>query len=256
MGAFFTAVLFQPFLNLLVFFYNLPLHDMGLAIILLTVLVRGALWPLTHKSLHTQRAMLEIQPKLNALKEQFKDDKEKQGKAMMDLYKNEKVSPFSSCLPLLLQLPIFIGLYKALNASLASKSLDLLYPFVHNPGKISTLAFGFLDLSKHAAGPTLPQTYWPALVITILAAVAQFFQAKMMQLRAPKPKLDGSKDEDMTAMMNKQMLYMMPAMTLFIGWNLPTGLTFYWLLTTVFMIIQQAVFMHGHKHRLQGVDKV
>jgi YidC/Oxa1 family membrane protein insertase len=244
MGAFFTAVLFQPFLNLLVAFYNLPLHDMGVAIILLTVLVRGALWPLTHKSLHTQRAMMELQPKLNAIKVEFKDDKEKQGKAMMDLYKNEKVSPMASCLPLLLQLPLFIGLYRALASGLASKSLNLLYPFVKNPGTISVMAFGFLDLSK------------PSIYLAVLAAVAQFFQAKMIQVQRPNPKLDGSKDEDMTAMMNKQMLYMMPAMTLFIGWKLPAGLTFYWLLTTLFMIIQQAVFMHGHKHRLQGVDKV
>ena len=244
MGAFFTAVLFQPFLNLLVVFYNFLFHDMGWAIILLTLLVRGVLWPLNHKALHTQRAMMELQPKLNALKTQYKDDKEKQGKAMMDLYKNEKVSPFSSCLPLLLQLPLFIGLYRALASGLASKSLNLLYPFVQNPGTISVMAFGFLNLSK------------PSIYVAILAAVAQFFQAKMIQVPRPKPKLDGSKDEDVTAMMNKQMLYLMPAMTLFIGWKLPAGLTLYWLFTTVFMIIQQAVFMHGHKHRLQGVDKI
>lgn len=244
MGSLFTTILFQPFLNLLVFLYNVLFSDMGLAIVLLTILVRAVLWPLNHKALHTQRAMMELQPKLKAIQEQYKGNKEEQGRAMMDLYKQEKVSPFSSCLPLLLQLPIFIALYQALTASLASKSLNLLYPFVHNPGTVSTVAFGFLDLAK------------ANIVLAVLAAVAQYFQAKMMQAPRPKPKLDGSKDEDMAAIMNKQMLYLMPAMTLFIGWKLPAGLTFYWLLTTVLMIGQQYVFMRGHKHRLQGVDKI
>lgn len=242
MGALFHTILVQPILNLLIALYDLLFKDMGLAIIALTVLVRGLLWPLTHKSLHSQRAMLEIQPKLNAIKEKIKD-KEAQAKAMMELYKEEKVSPFSSCLPLLIQLPLFLALYSALRSGLSSQNLTDLYAFVPNPGTISTLSLGFLDLAK------------PSIVIAILAAVAQYFQAKMMQTKKPEVKGEGSKDEDMAAMMNKQMLYMMPAMTLIIGWKLPAGLTIYWLLTNAFMVVQQSFFFKGrHAHRLAGVD--
>src|SRR6266511_2780501 len=99
MAQFFTIILFQPFLNLLIEFYNLLWNDLGLSILDVVLLTRGALWPLFHKQLHTQRSMLELQPKLDALKVQHKDNKEALAKAQMELYKNEKVSPFSSCLP-------------------------------------------------------------------------------------------------------------------------------------------------------------
>ena len=248
MAQFFTIILFQPFLNLLIGLYNILWNDLGLAILAVVLLTRGALWPLFHKQLHTQRAMLELQPKLDALKVQFKDNKEALARAQMELYKNEKVSPFSSCLPLLIQLPLLIALYRALSAGIASKSFDLLYPFVHNPGHLSTTAFGILDLAK------------ASIPLAVIAAAAQFVQAKMMQTKKPKPSGEAvagkeGKDEDMAAMMNKQMLIMMPLMTLFIGWKLPAGLTLYWCFTTLFMVAQQAIFMKGHKHRQQGVDK-
>ncbi len=245
MGALFHTILFQPFLNLLIGLYDLLFKDMGLAIVAMTIIVRGALWPLTHKSLHSQRAMLELQPKLDEVKRKHKDNKEEQAKAMMAVYASEKVSPFSSCLPLLIQLPLFIGLYQALRTGLASQSFDQLYSFVPNPGHVSTVAFGFLDLSK------------ASIIVAILAAAAQYFQAKMMMSRRPQPmpKDKGAQDEDMAAMMNKQMLYMMPAMTLLIGWKLPAGLTLYWLLTNGFMVLQQKIFFKQHKHRLAGVDQ-
>jgi YidC/Oxa1 family membrane protein insertase len=238
----YNELLFRPILNLLVALYDLLFNDAGLAIIALTFIVRALLWPLTHKSLHSQRAMLEIQPKLNELKRKHKDNKEEQAKAMMALYAEEKISPFSSCLPLLVQLPLFIALYQALTAGLKSEGLNLLYGFVPNPGHISTVAFGFLDLSA------------ASIPLAVMAAAGQYFQAKMMQTKRPEVKGEASKDEDMGAMMNKQMLYMMPVMTLFIGWKLPAGLTLYWLLTNLAMIIQQKFFMKDHKHREPGVD--
>jgi YidC/Oxa1 family membrane protein insertase len=194
------------------------------------VLVRGALWPLTHRSLQNQKAMMDLQPKLKALQLQYKDNKEEQAKATMALYAENKVSPLSSCLPLLIQLPLFIALYRVLSAGLKSEHLDQLYGFVPNPGSISTMAFfGLLDLSK------------ANIVMAILAAGATYLQARMMQRKDVKVHTEGSKDEDTMAMMNKQMLYMMPAMTLFIGWKLPAGLTLYWLLTNLAMVGQQKI---------------
>lgn len=229
MLALYQALLYQPILNLTVGLYDFLFHDFGLAIVALVVIVRGALWPLTHRSLQSQKAMMDLQPKIKAVQEKFKDDKEEQAKAMMALYAENKVSPFSSCLPLLVQLPLFIALYNVLSAGLKSEHLDQLYSFVPNPGLISTMAFGFLDLSK------------ASVAVAVLAAGAQFLQAKMMQRKDVKVHAEGSKDEDAMAMMNKQMLYMMPAMTLFIGWKLPAGLTLYWLLTNLAMVAQQKV---------------
>ena len=229
MLAIYHALLYQPILNLMVGFYNFLFHDFGLAILALTLIVRGALWPLTHKSLANQKAMLEIQPKIKEVQEKYKDNKEEQAKAMMAVYAEHKVSPLSSCLPLLIQLPLFIALYRVLSAGLKSEGLSALYPFVSNPGTISTLSLGFLDLSK------------PSIVLALLAAAAQFWQAKMMQRKDVAKHADASKDEDTMAIMNKQMLYMMPAMTLFIGWKLPAGLTLYWLFTNLAMILQQKI---------------
>ncbi len=101
MGLFHT-LLYQPIFNLLVFLYNvIPGGDIGFAIIALTILIKVALWPLMHSSLKSQKALQEIQPKIEELKEKHKDDREALAKEMMELYQNEKVNPLSSCLPIL-----------------------------------------------------------------------------------------------------------------------------------------------------------
>ena len=227
MLAIYNEVLYRPILNLTVGLYDLLFNDFGLAILALTVIVRLALWPLTHKSLANQKVMMDLQPKLKEVQNKHKDDKEAQAKAMMALYAEHKVNPLSSCLPLLIQLPLFIALYQVLSAGLKSENLNQLYGFVSNPGHISTMSLGFLDLST------------ASIPLAVLAAIAQYFQAKMMQRKDVKVHGEASKDEDTMAIMNKQMLYMMPAMTLFIGWKLPAGLTLYWLLTNIAMIAQQ-----------------
>ncbi len=222
MSALFHTILYQPLLNILIFFYNvIPGHDFGVAIIILTALIRLVLWPLAKKSIAAQKAMSGLQPKIAALKEKYKDNKQELAKATMELYKNEKVNPFSSCLPLLIQLPILIALYWVLMAVLKSEKFDLLYPFIANPGTIKTMAFGFLELAK------------PNWYLAILAGAAQYWQTKMLPMTPPPVKGEGSKDEGMMTMMNKQMLYMMPVMTVIIGGTLPGGLTLYWLVTTL-----------------------
>src|ERR1700734_1277598 len=97
----YNAIIYHPLLNLLVFFYNvIPGHDVGIVIIVLTIFIRLLLAPSFHKSLKSQKAMNELQPKLNELREKYKDDKEAQAKAMMQLYKDHKINPLASCLPL------------------------------------------------------------------------------------------------------------------------------------------------------------
>lgn len=134
------------------------------------------------------------------------------GRAMMDLYKKETGTPLSSCLPLLIQLPFFWAIFRVFKDELQGKTLVLIYPFIYNPGTINSIAFGFIDFSK------------PNIVLAILAGVSQYFQAKMMPMRPPAVQTEGSKDENMMAIMNKQMLYFMPALTIFICLTLPSEL--------------------------------
>ena len=249
----FTTIFYQPLLNLLVFLYNvIPGHDIGVAIIVLTILIKLILYPFSIKSIQSQKALQSLQPKIDALKNQYKNEKEKLASAMMKLYKDEKVSPFSSCLPLLIQLPIFITVYQVFRTGLSNGSLDLLYSFVANPGSLSPIAFGFFDLSKILSSgiaisginlssltQILSTVFKLEFIIVILASVSQIVQMRMFSTKKPEIKSAGSQDENMTAIMNKQMMFMMPLLTLFIGLTMPIGLSLYWFVNAIFTIIQQ-----------------
>ncbi len=229
MLALYHAVLLKPIFNTLVALYNLT-GDVGIAIVLLTLFVRLIIFPITVQSLKSQKALQGLQPKLNALKDKFKNDKQGLAKATMELYKAEKVNPASSCLPLFIQLPVFIALYQAMRIGLGNKGMDLLYTFTHHPETIHTVAFGFLNLLT------------PSIPLAVLAGLSQFWQAKMMSRQKPAANIAGSKDESMLATMNTQMLYVMPVMTVVIGISLPGGLILYWLVTNLLTIAQQYVF--------------
>jgi YidC/Oxa1 family membrane protein insertase len=232
----FTLICYQPLLNLLVFTYNIvPGHDIGVVIIILTVIIKLILYPFSASTIKAQKAMQELQPKINELKEKFKDNKEQQALETMKLYKEHKINPLSSCLPLLIQLPFLIGIYQVFQVGLSNGSLTLLYPFVTNPGQINSVAFGFIEMGK------------PQWIIALLAAAAQYWQTKMMIAKRPETKAKGSEDEDMAAIMSRQMTFMMPIMTIIIGWTLPGGLVFYWFLLTVFTALQQLVTMRKKK---------
>ncbi|MBI3626588.1 membrane protein insertase YidC [Candidatus Uhrbacteria bacterium] len=216
----YNIILYQPLYNLLVFLYNvIPGHDLGIGIILITVLIRSILLPFTKHQVQAQKSMQDLQPKIDALKAQYPNDKEKLGKEMMRLYKEEKVNPVSSCLPLLVQLPIFYAVYRVFRDGLKSVNGALLYPFIANPGHLSTLA-----------------------------GAAQFWQTRMLLVKRPPREatatgVKGAKDEDTMAMVNKQMMYIMPVMTIFIGVSLPSGLSLYWLITTLISVAQQHLIL-------------
>lgn len=228
MSEIFNIIFYQPILNLLVFLYNIaPGHDIGLAIIIMTAAIKLILLPLSKQSIKSQKALQDLQPKINEIKKKYADNKEEQGRAMMQLYKQEKVNPFSSCLPLLIQLPFLWAVFIVFRAGLSGQSLDLVYPFIYRPEFINTMSLGFIDLAK------------PNVILAILAGLAQFWQAKMLTIKRPEIKTSGAKDEDMMAIMNKQMLYIMPALTVFIGLSFPGGLALYWLVTTLLTVLQQ-----------------
>lgn len=238
----YTLIIYQPIYNALVWFYDIiPTHDIGLAIIAITLLVRLILYPLMAQSLKSQKSLQNLQPKIKEIQELHKDNKELQSKEMMKLYKEEKVHPFSSCLPLLIQLPILLAVYHVFRQGVSSTGFELLYPFVHNPGTINHLSFGFIDVTKSSP------------YLAILAGLAQFWQTRMMMVsKPPRPTgkvLPGAKDEDMMAQVNKQMVYTMPLLTLFIAWRLPAGLAMYWLVTTLATGLQQYIVLRPKKEK-------
>ena len=236
----YNEILFRPILNVLIWLYNvIPGSDLGLAIIVLTIIVKLILYPLTAAQLRQQKSMQSLQPKIAEIRKRLKDDKETQAKELMELYKKEKVNPASSCLPLLIQLPVFIALYQALRVGLHAESLSMLYSFIPSPGTINATLFRVIDLSN------------PNYILAALAAGVQFWQSWLMfkkpgaSKRPPEEVRDAkaSKDEDMTAMINKQMMYLMPIMTLIIGIKLPGGLTLYWFIMSLLTVIQQYITM-------------
>lgn len=230
LGSLFHAILYQPIFNVLIALYNL-IPDFGVALIVLTILLRLALFPLSQKSIKSQKELSEIQPEIKKLQRQYKDDKQKQAQALMELYKEKKVNPMSGCLPLLVQLPILIALYQVCLNVFKPDAFSALYSFVSNPGQVNPMFFGFIDLSLR----NIP--------LAVLAGLAQFWQTKMIL-----PKTDNNKSkttktggmaEQMSGMMNKQMLYFMPVLTVIIGFSLPGGLPLYWLVTTLLTVGQQ-----------------
>ncbi|MFA5420580.1 MAG: YidC/Oxa1 family membrane protein insertase [Patescibacteria group bacterium] len=243
MNGVFESFFYQPILNLLVSLYNL-FGDLGLAILFLTIIIKLILFPLSRKSIKSQKALQDLQPKIEEIKKNNKGNQQATSVQLMALYKENKVNPFSSCLPLLLQLPFFIAIFRVFKDGFAQDHLELLYSFVSLPeaGIINSVTLGVFDLSEKS------------IFLAILAGLAQFWQAKMMSTKKPEIKTPGSKDESMTTIMNKQMLYVMPLVTVVIGASFPAGLTFYWFLTTLLTALQQKiVFNSVDKNKIEEV---
>ena len=149
---------------------------------------------------------------------------------MMEFYKKEKINPFSGCLPLIIQLPILIGLDQVFWKGFGEAQLKFLYSFVPNPGQIDTTFLGMIDLAQ------------ASIILAVITGIAQFFQSKMM---ATKQKASNGR-ADFSQMMQKQMLYFFPVFTVFILWRLPAAVALYWLTTTLFTIVQQYIILKKH----------
>jgi len=165
----FQVVLTQPMFNAFVGLYNL-IPDIGVVILIITIILKVVLYPMTKKSIEAQKSMTDLQPKLEELKVKYKNDQQTLAQETMRLYKENKVNPLGSCLPVLVQLPVFIAIYWVLQAGLsAEQNFDALYSFIKNPGHINTISLGFIDLGQKS------------IVLAALAGISQFWQSKMMQ---------------------------------------------------------------------------
>ncbi|MBU2082028.1 YidC/Oxa1 family membrane protein insertase [Patescibacteria group bacterium] len=224
----FNTFFYQPLFNGLIFLYNIvPGHDMGISIIILTILIRLIIWPLTGKGIKNQRALSKIQPQIDEVKRKFKDNKEGQAKALMALYSENKISPFAGLLPIIIQLPIIFALWRVF---LNSVNLDLnsLYSFVPAPVAVQSVFLGLFDLSQRS------------VVLAIISGVLLYLQTKMIMpsyAKVPEGKSSGS--SDFGRMMAKQMLYLGPIISIVVFWSLPAALPLYWIVVTLSTILQQ-----------------
>jgi len=229
LGNFFQVFLYQPLFNALIFIYNLlPGHDLGIAVIILTLLIKVLTLPLNVRAFKIQQAMSRIQPQIKEAQDKHKGKPEDQAKAVSGIFKREKVSPFGSIMPILIQLPILLALYQLFWKGLWQEN-NYLYRFIAKPEFLSPVSLGILDLSQ------------PSLLIALLAGLAQLFQSLTMP-GSLKKNGDEAKDK-MMAMMQKQTMFIFPLLTIFILVKLPSVLGLYWLATSVFTVLQQYILM-------------
>jgi YidC/Oxa1 family membrane protein insertase len=227
-----TKIFVDPFLNLFVGLLNImPGHDLGLAIISLTFLVRVLLYPLSAQQIRSQRAMQEMQPRINEIREKHKDDKEAQTKALMEFYKKNKVNPLSSCGPLIIQTLFILPLFYVFRLAITGGDFsDRLYSFVTHPTlPLDSTFLGFVDL---AGTHNIP--------LAVLTAGAQFLQSWMLMRRRTK---STNKQANASEAASRNLAYILPLLTGYFAYSFPAGLALYWLASTTFAIIQQLIIM-------------
>ncbi|MEK7135524.1 MAG: YidC/Oxa1 family membrane protein insertase [Patescibacteria group bacterium] len=216
---------FDPLYNtLLLLFKVLPWADAGIVIILLTVLVRLILFPLSRKAVVTQVKMAEIAPELEEIKGRYKDKPEEQAKKTLALYKEKGVNPFSGILVIIIQIPLMIALYQIF-LHFAEVRTDLLYSFVTAPGQVNTVFLGLVDLAGKSA------------VIALLAALSTYFQLQIAGRGQSAPK-GNSFGDNLTRNMQTQMKYIFPVIVFFISYRISGVIALYWLTTNLFSIAQ------------------
>lgn len=243
MVALFNEIFYRPIFNALVLLYEyLPGADLGVAIIVLTVLIRAVLLPIFYKGAKDQAIIHRLAPKIKEIEAEHKGDQQKKLTAMLALYREHKVNPLSPFLLLLIQLPVIIGLYRVFWKGINEESLKYLYSFVSAPEVVHHTFLGLIDLSSKN------------FFVVALAAIAQYFQGKLSLAKNAAPKKELTPME----MMGRQMVYMGPIMTVLFLSYLPSAIGLYWLTTSVFSVIQQIVInkrLRVSDEKLIEIDK-
>lgn len=257
----FTTIIVQPIFNLLVLIYALiPGHNFGLAVILFTILIRVLMWPLLKKQLHHAKAIRELQPEIKKIKAQAAGDKRKEQMLTMELYKEREINPLSSLGIIVVQAIILIGLYSGLNRIIKNPDqiVSFSYPILHHLGWMQSLAhdihrfdnslFGFIDLDRKASSAA--GIYWPALLLALGSAIAQFFQGKMLmpkskdarglrQILREAGSGRSADQQEVNAAVGRSTLYLLPLFVFFISLNFAAALPLYWFTGSLVAILQQ-----------------
>lgn len=273
----FDSLIVQPIFNILVLIYSVvPWADFGIALIIFTVFVRFLMYPLVKKQLHQSRAMQKMQPELKKIQAQFKDDKQAQGLAMMELYKKHNISPWRSIVILFIQIPIFLALFTVIQIfsqhrdQIAKWTYDFLenLPAIHtliqNPDSFNHTAFGFIDLSKTSI--VNGQIYWPLMIIAVIGALTQYLMSKQIMPKTdPTQKrtfrqimeeaAEGKQHDqsEMSQMVSNNMMKFMPIMMFFIMISLPGALALYYVISNLVAVAQQGYILKGDEEELEEI---
>lgn len=226
MSFLYHTLFFNPLYNVLIFLFKiLPFLDAGIIVIILTILVRLVMFPLSRKAVLTQVKMAEIGPDLTKIKEKYKDRAEEQARLTLALYKEKGVNPFSGILVIIIQIPIILALYQIF-LHFPEVNSAILYSFITAPDHINTTFLGFLDIAAKSAP------------LAILAAVSTFFQFQLSMKGQPQPK-GNSFGDNLTRSMQTQMKYFFPVIVFFISYSISGVIALYWLTTNLFSIGQE-----------------
>ncbi len=271
----FELLIVQPLFNLLMLLYSvIPGGDFGISIILFTILLRLVLHPLVKKQLHQTKAMRKLQPELEHIRKQTKNNKQLQGVQMMELYKKHGVNPMQSIGLLLIQLPIFISLYVVIQiftlhrAELERWTYDVLQNIgtikhiVEHPDQFNEKLFGIVDLTQHAFSNGAVN--WILVALAVAAAVGQFYQTRQTMphtgskrgLREILSEAASGKEADQseinTAIMSK-MAYVLPFFMLFIMLSLPGAIALYYATSTIVTVLQQSIILKQDEEELEEI---
>jgi len=229
--------LYKPLVNVLAFFVSIiPGGDVGVAVIVLTLLVKTILFPLSQRSIENQAKMNLLNPELKKIKESG-ISKEEQAKKTFELYKQHKANPFSGCLLVIIQIPIIFALYYVFLRGVNFDS-NSLYSFIKVPENINMNFLGILDIGSKKV-----------LVLAILAGISQFFQAYFMPKAPISKDKTGSFQESFAKNMNMQMKYVFPFVVAFIAYSVSGAVALYWITSNIFAIGQQ-IYVKKKKDKL------
>lgn len=235
---------FDPIYNGLVFFIDIvPGGDVGIAIILTTIVVKIILLPLSLKAARTQYVMREVEPKLKEIREKYKEDRQKQARAMMDIYNGAGINPFSSILLLFLQIPIIIALYFSVisggGVPLPDINGDLLYSFVAIPTAVSMMLLGIVDIAARS------------IPLALLAGITQFIHSHLsLPKQEPRdPNKTPDLKDDFARSMQLQMRYVMPILIFIVAYTFSGAIGLYFTVSNIMSIAQEYVVRsQGLKH--------
>lgn len=233
-------IILNPFVTVLTLLYTIFGNNAVLAIVFFTILVRLLMYPLNAQQMRSSRAMQELQPELKKLQEKYKNDREKLSQEQMRLYREKGINPLGGCLPLLIQFPIWIGLYQAINHALAATPLQLidlsgrfLVPGLDRVVPLNNIFLG-MDLTQPPVPPVNPVF---ALALPLLVLVTTWLQSKMMTPTAPSSNKDGQQVDQAQAM-TQSMTTVLPLMMGFFALSFSVGLSVYFIVSNVISIVQ------------------
>ena len=238
MHAFFVATVYQPLYNGVIFFISLmPGANVGLAVISFTLLIKLILFPLSQKSVQTQFAMKAIEPELAEIKTKYKDSPQEQAKAVMQVYKDRNINPFSGILLLLIQFPILAALYFIFaRGGLPHIDMTLVYPFIHAAANMNLDFLGTSVADK-------------STIFAILAGITQFLQMQFVMPKAP-PRAQGAdvsfKDE-LSRSMSVQAKYVMPFIMFLIARSFPAVVSLYLITSSIFAVGQELYVRRNYR---------